>query len=63
MRGVTRLLEEPKPCRVEEEADGKEEEAIGILMKEKRPKKMKTEDACSGTRWPNRAEEHHGPIT
>ena len=36
---VVSLLKEPKPCRVEEEADGKEEEAVGTNMKDKRVKK------------------------
>jgi len=38
---VTRPLMEPSPCRAVEKADGKEEEAVGVIIKEKRPQKNK----------------------
>jgi len=30
---------EPSPCRAVEKADGKEEEAVGVIMNDKRPEK------------------------
>ena len=32
---------EPSPCRAVEYADGKEEDAVGVIMYEKRPQKNK----------------------
>ena len=39
MGPVTRSLKEPSPCRAEEYADGKEEDAVGVIVNEKRLKK------------------------
>ena len=41
MGAVTRPLMEPSPCRAVEKADGKEkeEEAVGVIMNDKRPEK------------------------
>ena len=52
---VTRPLMEPNPCRAVAKADGKEEEAVGIIMNENRPEKNIAERTCCGTRWPDRA--------